>query len=108
LAPRKAMDFTQITASIVITRRSTEIEQVRIGLNGVGPTPSRPRLTEAALRQINRARGWTEIAASLDRQIEPTHDLIYSAEYKRRLAAIAVRRAFDRALLAAPETRVAQ
>jgi carbon-monoxide dehydrogenase medium subunit len=99
LAPRKAMDFTQITASVAVTRgHGDAIERVSIGLNGVGATPSRPRRTEVALRQLNQASDWSDIAASLDQEIEPTSDLAYSAGYKRRLAAVALRRAFNRAL----------
>jgi carbon-monoxide dehydrogenase medium subunit len=99
LGPRKAMDWTQITASVVLTHGGDNgLDHVRIGLNGVGPTPSRPRKAEEAVRQHGQRSDWLAFAASLDQDIEPSSDLVYSAAYKRRLAAVALRRAIDGAL----------
>jgi carbon-monoxide dehydrogenase medium subunit len=109
LGPRKAMDWTQITASVVLTHGGhDELNHVRIGLNGVGPAPSRPRKAEEAVRQHCQCSDWMALAASLDSDIEPSSDLMYSAEHKRRLAAVALRRAIDGALASLAQNGAAQ
>jgi aerobic carbon-monoxide dehydrogenase medium subunit len=103
------MDWTQITASIVLRRGGdTGFDYVRIGLNGVGSTPLRPRKAEEAVRQHGQRSDWMAFAASLDSDIEPSSDLVYSAAYKRRLAAVALRRAIDGALASLAQNGTAQ
>jgi aerobic carbon-monoxide dehydrogenase medium subunit len=108
LGPRKAMDWTQITASVVLRRGGDNgFDHVRIGLNGVGPTPSRPRKAEEAVRQHGQHSHWSALTASLDEDIEPSSDLVYSAAHKRRLAAVALQRAIDGALASLAQNGVA-
>jgi aerobic carbon-monoxide dehydrogenase medium subunit len=98
LGPRKAMDFTQITAAVVVVRgRFDEIAEIRIGISGAGPAPHRPTNTEAALHGSS-AIDWPVVASVLDQEINPQGDLVYSEKYKRRLAAVTLRRAVERAL----------
>ena len=101
LGPRKAMDWTLITASVMLTGDGA-IADIRIGMNGVGPTPSRPRKTEAALRGWS-AGNWETAAAALNEEIDPPGDLVYSAGFKRRLAAVALKRAVEHALARPPD-----
>ena len=105
LGPRKAMDWTQITASVALTRKSArKIATIRIGMNGVGPTPSRPRQLEAFFTGRSIAPEiWTAAKLVLDQEISPATDVIYSETYKRHLAAVAVRRAVERALKCASD-----
>jgi hypothetical protein len=44
------------------------------------------------------ATDWTAIGNALNREIEPQSDLVYSADFKRHLALVALRRAIERAL----------
>lgn len=100
LGPRKAMDWTQITASVAMTVTGAgTIAGIRVGMNGVGPTPNRPRKLEAFLggRSI-AADSWAAAAEVLNGEISPASDLVYSDNYKRRLGAVAVRRAIERAM----------
>jgi carbon-monoxide dehydrogenase medium subunit len=106
LGPRKAMDWTQITASVVLTADGKgAITEIRIGMNGVGETPSRARKTEAALRGWSAAGDWVTAAAALNEEIEPPGDLVYSARFKRQLAAVALKRSVEHALARAAEKR---
>jgi aerobic carbon-monoxide dehydrogenase medium subunit len=99
IGPRSAMDWTQITASIAFVLRGGAISEPRIGMNGVVNTPSRPRNVEQVLHGRNPNEIiWSAIAATLDAEIAPTGDLVYSADYKRHLAKVTLKRAFQRAL----------
>lgn len=100
LEPRNAMDFTQIAVSVVLApQQGDAVGDIRIGVNGVGNTPNRPRTAE---KMIAAAKGgmidWIAIGNALNREIEPQSDLVYSADFKRHLALVALRRAVERAL----------
>jgi carbon-monoxide dehydrogenase medium subunit len=98
--PRNAMDFTQITTSVVCSpRKSGGGYNVRIGMNGVGYTPNRPRKTEALLTAGKlSAADWASVLQTLSGELEPQGDLVYSEEFKRHLAGVTLRRAFERAI----------
>lgn len=99
LGPRNAMDWTQITASVVLAQAGGAIEIIRIGMNGVSNAPNRPQAVENMLTGANADRiDWTAVAATLGKEIDPQGDLIYSASFKKRLAGVALRRAVDHAL----------
>ncbi|HZU18328.1 MAG TPA: xanthine dehydrogenase family protein subunit M [Candidatus Dormibacteraeota bacterium] len=65
----------------------------KVALVNMGPTPLRAVETEAALRG---GAGPAEAAALADRGTEPPSDLNASAEYRRHLARVLVRRALER------------
>jgi carbon-monoxide dehydrogenase medium subunit len=97
--PRNAMDFTQITASVVWMPRDDRGFTVRIGMNGVGYTPNRPRKTEALLNGMDpEAIDWLEVEQEIANEVEPQGDLVYSEDFKRHLAGVTLRRAFERAM----------
>lgn len=99
IGPRSGMDWTQITASIYLTLNNGAIDEARIGMNGVANTPTRPRSAEKLLRgSMPDSIDWTAAADALDSEIAPSGDLIYSEDYKRHLAEVSLRRAFQRAL----------
>lgn len=74
------------------------IERAALVLCGVGPTPVRARQAEAALLGASptedRFREAGELAA---RETDPTSDIHASADYRRRVAAVLVRRALSTA-----------
>jgi aerobic carbon-monoxide dehydrogenase medium subunit len=99
LGPRKAMDWTQITVAIVLNCEGNKaLRDVRIGMNGVGPTPNRPTKLESFLMERVGAIDWNEAGRVLKSEIEPEDDLIYSKVHKQRLAAVAAKRAVEKAI----------
>ncbi|MCC6949705.1 MAG: FAD binding domain-containing protein [Bradyrhizobiaceae bacterium] len=101
LGPRNAMDFTQITVSVVMAPTGSGI---RIGMNGVANAPNRPRATEALIATMNAGSiNWTAVGKTLNGEISPQGDLVYSEDFKRHLALIGLRRAVERALARSKE-----
>jgi aerobic carbon-monoxide dehydrogenase medium subunit len=100
LGPRNAMDFTQITASVVLQPASgAAIGEIRIGMNGVANTPNRPRATEQLIGAAKPgAVDWDRVAGTLKDEISPQGDLVYSEDFKRHLALVTLRRAVEHAL----------
>jgi carbon-monoxide dehydrogenase medium subunit len=78
---------------------TNRIESARVGLAGVGPTPVRARSVEVALcGQDANAKVFEEVASLIGREIDPVSDLQASAEYRRRIAGVLVKRALGLAL----------
>lgn len=103
LGPRKAMDWTQITAAVVFTPRAGTYGDIRIGMNGVANTPNRPRATEQLIAGARLDRvDWAAVGRTLNDEISPQGDLVYSEDFKRHLALVALRRALERALTRMP------
>jgi carbon-monoxide dehydrogenase medium subunit len=98
LGPRNAMDWTQITASVVFDAKDGMLGGIRIGMNGVANTPNRPRGVERLLGQSKLdAIDWAAVGQILNDEISPQGDLVYSENFKRHLAVVALRRALERA-----------
>jgi CO/xanthine dehydrogenase FAD-binding subunit len=99
LGPRAAMDWTQITAAVGFVPDSDRVTELRIGMNGVANTPMRLR---AAERSIGASKiddiDWKVVSDALNAEISPSGDLIYSEQFKRHLAMVALQRAFERAV----------
>ncbi len=92
---RRHGDFAIVgVAALVGLGPDGRIERAALTLGGAGPTPVRARQAEAALlgapptEDLFREAG--ELAA---REISPTSDIHASADYRRRVAAVLVRRA---------------
>jgi CO/xanthine dehydrogenase FAD-binding subunit len=67
-------------------------------MNGVANTPSRPRATEQLLSTMTAgAVDWTAVGKTINSEISPTGDLVYSEDFKRHLAVVSLRRALERA-----------
>jgi aerobic carbon-monoxide dehydrogenase medium subunit len=99
IGPRNAMDWTQITASVVFAVNEGIVANLRIGMNGVANTPSRPRKTEELINGCTPgAIDWEGVSKTLNNEISPQGDLVYSEELKRHLATITIRRAFEHAI----------
>ena len=74
---------------------SGKVDRAGIALFGVGPTPVRASAAEAELLS---GSGVTEAARAAAREIDPGDDLHASGSYRKRVAAVMVERALDRAL----------
>jgi CO/xanthine dehydrogenase FAD-binding subunit len=76
------------------------IEEIRVGMNGVAPTAVRAVRAERTIggRSV-AAIEWETVRRALQDEIAPPADLIYSEQYKRQLATVLLRRAFDAALV---------
>lgn len=106
LGPRSAMDFTQITASVVMAPAGGDaVGDIRIGMNGVANTPNRPRATEKLIATARHgAIDWNAVGDALNEEIEPQGDLVYSKNFKRHLALVALRRAIEQAVTRKKDT----
>jgi carbon-monoxide dehydrogenase medium subunit len=97
--PRSIEDFATVGVAITLRTNNGRCEDVRLGLNSVAPIIIRAKQAEKNLlgKQINEAalREMGEIASS---EVDPMDDNRGSAEYKRELVKVLVRRAAEEAL----------
>ena len=91
---QKASGFALCGAAAVITRGKGKgkIARARVALTGVAAKPFRARAVEAALEQGKPA---AEAAMAAGEGIEFLSDLHASAEYRKQLAVVSVRRAIE-------------
>jgi aerobic carbon-monoxide dehydrogenase medium subunit len=92
--PRTHDDYATISVAVAVWRDTEDIARdVRIGLGGAGPTPIRARSAEAVLRgRTLSEQAYTEAAEAIDADIDPFDDARGSAQYKRQMAAVWLRR----------------
>ncbi len=70
------------------------IDEARVGLTNMGPTPLRARATEAALAGVSATEDGVRAAADLAAEgTDPPSDLNGAADYRRHLARVLTRRA---------------
>ena len=97
--PRSIEDFATVGVALTLRARDGVCEDVRIGLNSVAPTIVHAKQAERALRgkAINDAalRNMGEVAAT---EVDPMDDNRGSADYKREMVKVLVRRATEEAL----------
>ncbi len=100
LTGRKAMDvaIAAAAASIVVKPDGMTCRRARVGLGAVGPTPMRAPRAEAILEgaALNR-RLIGEAARLAAMECQPISDLRASAEYRREMIVVLVRRALTEA-----------
>ena len=96
--PRSEEDFATVGVAVTMTGEGDRCDDVRIGLNSVGPTIFRARAAEDVLRgrEITPALVEEAGAAAADAS-DPIEDVRGSSDYKRELAAVFVRRALEQA-----------
>ncbi len=79
--------------------RERGVSEIRLGLGGVAPVPFRPAKAEAIIRGVvlgdEAIREAAEVAAA---EAEPITDAHATAEYRRKMVSVFVRRAIVRAL----------
>jgi aerobic carbon-monoxide dehydrogenase medium subunit len=101
--PRSIEDFATVGIAITLDAKNGVCEDVRMGLNSVASTIVRPKRAEQILRgqPINdaRLREMGEIAAT---EVDPMDDNRGSAEYKREMVKVLIRRAAQDALQRLP------
>ena len=98
--PRTADDYATVAVAAAMRLADGAVEDARIVLGAVGPTPIRARAAEAALAGAKPSRERLAQAAALVRdEVDPLDDLRGSAEYKREMARVWT----ERALLALVE-----
>jgi carbon-monoxide dehydrogenase medium subunit len=96
--PRSIEDFATVGIAITLQAKNGVCEDVRVGLNSVASTIVRAKKAEEVLRgnQINDAtlRELGEVAAT---EVDPMDDNRGSADYKREMVKVLVRRAAQEA-----------
>jgi carbon-monoxide dehydrogenase medium subunit len=97
--PRSIEDFATVGVALTLSAAAGSCQDVRLALNSVGSTIIRAKKAEAALRgkPITDAtlRQMGEVATT---EVDPMDDNRGSAEYKREMVKVLVRRAAEEAL----------
>jgi carbon-monoxide dehydrogenase medium subunit len=96
--PASGFAVVGVAARLVLGENGT-LEQISVGVTGVGPTAYRAVAVEDALR--GRPPGGRRVEEACSRAcegIEVNSDLFASAEYRTHLASVYARRAIERAL----------
>lgn len=97
--PRSVEDFATVGVALTLKTNNGVCEDIRLGLNSVGPTIIHAKKAEEVLRgqTISDAilREMGEVAAT---EVDPVDDNRGSAEYKREMVKVLVRRAAKEAL----------
>jgi len=95
-----ASGFAIVGAAARITlAKGGKIEDVAVGITGLGPKAYRATAVENALRDKKASEElFAEASGHASEGIEPLSDLHASADYRRSMAAVYTRRALERAL----------
>ena len=97
--PRSIEDFATVGVALTLSAKNGTCEDIRIGLNSVAPTIVHAKKAEEVLRgkavTDGALRELGEVAAT---EVDPTDDNRGSAEYKREMVKVLVRRAAQEAL----------
>jgi carbon-monoxide dehydrogenase medium subunit len=97
--PRSVEDFATVGVAVTLTAKNGVCDDIRIGLNSVASTIVHAKNAEAVLRGSEvteaRLREMGDVAVS---EVDPTDDNRGSAEYKREMVRVLVRRAAEEAL----------
>jgi carbon-monoxide dehydrogenase medium subunit len=88
----RAGDFAIVAAAALARCRDGEIEEVRVGLAGVGERAVRAERFERAARGLRLDR-LDEVTEAVREDISPLDDVMASAEYRRHLATVLAGRA---------------
>jgi len=96
---RRGTSCSVASVAVWVATRGGKIEEARIALGGVAPTPLRARLTEEMLKGQNAEAGLVEsIAARVVHEISPISDVRASAEYRRQVTGKLLAKALRQAL----------
>jgi carbon-monoxide dehydrogenase medium subunit len=98
----RPLDFSIVGVAVrLVLSADGTCSDARIGLNGAGPTPLRARRAEAAVwgrRLASEPEAIDEAAEIAASDSDPFADIDGSAEYKRKMVRVFVRRAITQAL----------
>jgi aerobic carbon-monoxide dehydrogenase medium subunit len=97
---RRAGDFALVCIAVVGDASGGSLQDVRIALGGVASKPIRVPLAEASLNgEVPSASLFEEAARQAAGEIDTIGDIHGSAEYRRELVDVYVRRGLERAFL---------
>jgi aerobic carbon-monoxide dehydrogenase medium subunit len=97
--PRSIEDFATVGVAITLKANNSTCEDVRLGLNSVGPTIVHAKKAEESLRgKPITDTTLQEMGEAAATECDPTDDNRGSAEYKREMVKVLVRRAAQDAL----------
>lgn len=95
---RRAMELATVGVAVSLTRQDDVVQEVRIVLGAVAPTPIRARHAEALLRGQRFGERLVEAAAmAAMNESRPISDVRASADYRRQMVAVLTRRALGQA-----------
>jgi aerobic carbon-monoxide dehydrogenase medium subunit len=97
--PRSIEDFATVGVAVTLKTRNGSCEDIRIGLNSVAATIVRATRAEGVLRGATISdAALREMGETAATEVDPVDDNRGSAEYKRDLVKVLVRRATQEAL----------
>jgi CO/xanthine dehydrogenase FAD-binding subunit len=103
LTPRRAMDLAIVGVAVVVIPQDGICQDIRIALGAVAPTPIRAKKAEAILKGQKFDDALIEKAAKAAAgEAKPIDDHRASAEYRRDMVEVLVRRAVKQAIGSQP------
>jgi CO/xanthine dehydrogenase FAD-binding subunit len=103
LSPRRAMDLAMVGVAVVATIKNGVCQDIHIALGAVAPTPIRAKKAEAILKGQKFDDALIEKAAKAAAgEAKPIDDHRASAEYRRDMVEVLVRRAIKQAIGSQP------
>ncbi|MFE3447593.1 FAD binding domain-containing protein [Nonomuraea sp. NPDC059194] len=90
---RTAQAWAIVGVAAAVRRSNGSIEEARIGLTNMGPTPLRASATEAALRGAELGDAVARACSEAAEGTSPTADLHAQPDYRRHLAQVLTQRA---------------
>lgn len=99
LSPRRKMDLAVVGVAAVVSARNGAFDEVRIGLGAVAPTPIRAKKAEEMLKgeKVNDEI-ILKAAQVASEEAKPIDDHRASAEYRRMMVEVLVKRAIHQSL----------
>lgn len=96
---RSKSDIALVNVAVAFSRDGDRLQDVRIALGAVAPTPMRARSAEAALEgEVVSPQTLAEMERQVRADIRPISDWRASAEYRTRMSGVLARRAVQQAL----------
>ena len=96
---RRAGDYAAAAVGVALWMGGERLEDVRIGMCGVGPTTLQAREAEEVLKgQRPDAELYKRAGERAAEECDPTHDARGTPEYKRDLVRVLVGRAMEQAV----------
>jgi carbon-monoxide dehydrogenase medium subunit len=96
---RRGTSCSVASVAVWVSSRGGKIEEARVALGGVAPTPLRARLTEGMLKGKKAEAQLVEsVAARVEHEISPISDVRASAEYRRQVTGKLLAKALRQAL----------
>jgi carbon-monoxide dehydrogenase medium subunit len=93
-ARKKAVAFAMVSVAAIVSLSDGKIDDVRLGLGGVGQTPLRATDAEELLKgKPLDEKVLAEAASAVMSVVNPVSDVHASAEYKREMAGVFTKRA---------------